>query len=322
MKNVLLISLLAVTLPVAFTPMSADAALADAQIKAILLLLQSFGADQATVNNVNLSLRGQPTSGISTENSSAERCTFTRNLTIGSRGEDVACLQRFLKVYPSSGFFGALTKQAVSKWQVDNGIVPASGYFGPLTRKHISAVVRSSEATPSPLPIPLPPAQNLTPTPAPTSIPQIELVPQTTATPPVALTPTPPSTVVEPLSITSVTISTTLTTAQIVWTTNKLSQSKVFITGGGIYKVIQSESGSSMRHIANVTSLTSGTSYSYQMESTSGTEVTNKDGTFSAKPDELALLIQADKTSVQLTSWNYVNITAQFTKTVNWLRLI
>ncbi|MEK7536918.1 MAG: peptidoglycan-binding protein [Patescibacteria group bacterium] len=78
---------------------------------------------------------------------------FVRNLTIGSSGEDVKSLQKFLN---SAGFkiansgpgspgsetnlFGSLTKTALAKWQVANGVPPASGYFGPLTRAKITSV--------------------------------------------------------------------------------------------------------------------------------------------------------------------------------------
>lgn len=72
---------------------------------------------------------------------------FTRNLTIGSSGQDVRNLQIFLN---SQGFtvalsgpgssggettlFGALTRAALARFQAANGIAPAVGYFGPLTR--------------------------------------------------------------------------------------------------------------------------------------------------------------------------------------------
>jgi hypothetical protein len=73
--------------------------------------------------------------------------TFTKNLTIGSDGEDVRALQVFLNTHgfpvsltgPGStgnetNFFGLLTKAALAKFQAANGISPALGYFGPITR--------------------------------------------------------------------------------------------------------------------------------------------------------------------------------------------
>lgn len=83
------------------------------------------------VNNVN------PISGT----------VFTRNLTVGSRGDDVKALQVFLNsrgfkvaltgngsVGKESTYFGPATKTALAKFQAANGITPASGYFGPKTR--------------------------------------------------------------------------------------------------------------------------------------------------------------------------------------------
>jgi peptidoglycan hydrolase-like protein with peptidoglycan-binding domain len=66
---------------------------------------------------------------------------YTRNLDIGSTGDDVRSLQSFLtsKGYtvPSTGYFGPLTQSALAKFQKDNGISPAVGYFGPVTRGRV-----------------------------------------------------------------------------------------------------------------------------------------------------------------------------------------
>lgn len=67
---------------------------------------------------------------------------ITKDLTIGSRGDQVEILQKYLEdegylVMPAGvayGYFGALTKSAVAKWQADNGVTPAAGYFGPKSR--------------------------------------------------------------------------------------------------------------------------------------------------------------------------------------------
>jgi peptidoglycan hydrolase-like protein with peptidoglycan-binding domain len=68
--------------------------------------------------------------------------TFTADLTVGSTGAQVTALQQMLVaqghlVMPAGtamGYFGALTKAAVAKWQAANGISPAAGYFGPISR--------------------------------------------------------------------------------------------------------------------------------------------------------------------------------------------
>lgn len=68
---------------------------------------------------------------------------FIRNLTVGSRGDDVIVLQNFLisKGYLSgdnnTGYFGQVTRSALAKWQFENGISPAEGYFGALTRARV-----------------------------------------------------------------------------------------------------------------------------------------------------------------------------------------
>jgi len=67
---------------------------------------------------------------------------FTKDLTIGSKGADVTALQQLLineghLTMPTGtayGYFGALTKLAVIKYQKAKGIAPAAGYVGPKTR--------------------------------------------------------------------------------------------------------------------------------------------------------------------------------------------
>ncbi|OHB17882.1 MAG: hypothetical protein A2913_01225 [Parcubacteria group bacterium RIFCSPLOWO2_01_FULL_40_65] len=100
--------------------------------------------------------------GLSGQTPSASQ--FTRNLTVGSSGEDVKTLQQYLNAagfkIANSGpgspgnetnLFGSLTRTALAKWQAANGVSPAVGYFGSLTRtKMISVSV--PVATPSTVP--------------------------------------------------------------------------------------------------------------------------------------------------------------------------
>ncbi|HXF43951.1 MAG TPA: peptidoglycan-binding domain-containing protein, partial [Candidatus Paceibacterota bacterium] len=87
-------------------------------------------------------------------------CTFTRDLTVGSTGTDVQCLQRYLNAagyqVAASGagspgnestYFGNLTKAAVAKWQAAMGISPAAGYFGPISRAKYTSVAGTTGGT-------------------------------------------------------------------------------------------------------------------------------------------------------------------------------
>lgn len=80
-------------------------------------------------------------------------CSFTKDLTVGSTGEDVRCLQKYLNAaghqVAASGvgsagnettYFGSLTRAAVAKWQAANSVSPAVGYFGSISRAKYTAV--------------------------------------------------------------------------------------------------------------------------------------------------------------------------------------
>ena len=78
--------------------------------------------------------------------------SFSRNLTVGSRGDDVRTLQQVLNTDPATRvasygagspgnettYFGPATKNAVVKYQQKHGITPALGYVGPLTRNNLN----------------------------------------------------------------------------------------------------------------------------------------------------------------------------------------
>ncbi|GEM_PF-1491136 len=82
--------------------------------------------------------------------------TLSRGLTFGSEGNDVRALQEALAsmkdVYPEglvTGYYGALTKTAVAKFQMKYGIVssssdPGYGYVGPMTRAKLAEVFGSA----------------------------------------------------------------------------------------------------------------------------------------------------------------------------------
>lgn len=138
------------------------AALTQTQIQSILGLLTSFGADQATLNNVSAALNGQPTTGGTTggtttggTTSTGSLCPFTwsRNLQVGSTGADVKALQQFLNMNAAtrvaasgagspgmeSMTFGPATRAAVMKFQTANGISPL-GNVGPMTRAKLNSL--------------------------------------------------------------------------------------------------------------------------------------------------------------------------------------
>lgn len=77
--------------------------------------------------------------GFNTTTAQTPNCSFTRDLSVGSRGQDVNCLQRFLTSQgffggTTTNYFGPLTQSAVINWQRSHRITPAQGYFGPASR--------------------------------------------------------------------------------------------------------------------------------------------------------------------------------------------
>lgn len=137
------------------------APLTSVQVDSIVTLLQAFGADAATVANVQAALTGTTPSvpastttttttvPASTQASSVAGCAvLSGNLQVGSEGGDVTKLQTFLSkdktVYPEgivSGYFGKLTEDAVRRWQAAHNVVATGtaastgfGMVGPQTR--------------------------------------------------------------------------------------------------------------------------------------------------------------------------------------------
>lgn len=109
-----------------------------AQLKALIVAAQAAGF---TVPAAALAL---------TDGAAPGTAVFTRDLDVGSSGEDVRALQVYLNAHgaqiaesgpgaPGSetSLFGGLTRAALARFQATNGISPAVGYFGPLTRSYI-----------------------------------------------------------------------------------------------------------------------------------------------------------------------------------------
>ncbi|MEI6238172.1 MAG: peptidoglycan-binding domain-containing protein [bacterium] len=74
--------------------------------------------------------------------------SFTRQLGVGAKGDDVVALQTKVGVSPATGYFGPITKAAVSAYQAQNGISP-TGYVGPITLAKLNTAV---VVTPVPTP--------------------------------------------------------------------------------------------------------------------------------------------------------------------------
>jgi len=130
--------------------LSAQAAsLTSGQVQAILSLLSSFGADQGTISNVSAALNGTPATTVTMSSSGY---TYNTDLTVGSTGADVTALQNtlisggYLASGLNTGYFGALTKAAVMKWQTAAGI-SATGYVGPISRAKLNASSSMSSTT-------------------------------------------------------------------------------------------------------------------------------------------------------------------------------
>ena len=87
--------------------------------------------------------------------------TYTRDLTLGSTGDDVTSLQTYLVAQnkgpkaaalaavfaagTAKGYFGSMTQAALAEYQAAVGISPAAGYFGPITRAHLAAAAPAPE---------------------------------------------------------------------------------------------------------------------------------------------------------------------------------
>jgi hypothetical protein len=95
---------------------------------------------------------------------------FNKDLTVGSKGDDVKRLQQLLatdkEIYPdgsATGYLGNLTKAAIVKFQIKYGVIkkssdPGSGNLGPKTRAKIKEVFGNgvTPVTPTPTPTPSP----------------------------------------------------------------------------------------------------------------------------------------------------------------------
>lgn len=143
-------------------PAPAQAAgLTDTQIQSIIDLVESFGADDSIVKNVEASLRGTGSDDSNDESDDSDNASSTERsklklealLRTGSSGEEVKLLQKILAsdptLYPEglvTGFFGSLTEQAVKRLQAKFKIEQV-GAVGPQTLARINEILALAGVT-------------------------------------------------------------------------------------------------------------------------------------------------------------------------------
>lgn len=137
--------ILTATTVVSLSGFGSFAGVASAQTMDVATLLAQIQALQAQL----LALQGGGSMAMTSS------CGFTRDLTVGARGTDVTCLQNALIAAGhlgagyNTGYFGALTKAAVMKWQAAAGVTPVAGYFGPKSRAAFAAAMPATPTTPT-----------------------------------------------------------------------------------------------------------------------------------------------------------------------------
>jgi len=150
----------------------------------------------------NITLTPSDSSGAANSTAACAGVTFTRNLTIGSTGSEVRCLQVILNQSVSTQiattgagspgnettYFGSRTSAAVKVYQQQHGFTPAN-QVGPLTNQTLNASL-AGLLTPTPTPTPtttltptVTPTPTLTPTPTPTPVPTYTPTPTPKPTP-------------------------------------------------------------------------------------------------------------------------------------------
>ena len=137
-KIVAIVTALTFSLSVAGPAWGATVEELQAQINALLAQLSTLQAQLAA-------LTGAP-AGVP---AACAGITFTVNLTVGSSGNDVKCLQAYLNVTPQTGYFGPLTKAAVISFQEQYaaevltplGLTAGTGFVGAKTRAKLNALL-------------------------------------------------------------------------------------------------------------------------------------------------------------------------------------
>lgn len=148
-KRTIITTIVALALVATVAPVSANATTIDE-------LLAQIAQLQAQLTT----LQGGSTT-VTTGTGACAGVTFTRNLTVGSTGSDVKCLQTILNrsattqiAVTGAGapgsettYFGSKTLVAVKKYQAAKGFTPAN-QVGPMTRAALNAELGSTTTTP------------------------------------------------------------------------------------------------------------------------------------------------------------------------------
>ncbi len=138
---------------------------ADPQIGTLKSQLQALLAQFASLS-AGTTPQAVSTSTAATSTASSTPKSYLRDLTIGSKGNDVKALQSYLIKHgylfgDVTGYFGILTKTALSTFQSDRGLPPV-GNFGPLTRTLLNKLLvdslKEQSAPDVAVPLPLGPA--------------------------------------------------------------------------------------------------------------------------------------------------------------------
>ncbi len=119
------------------------AGLTSTQIGAIISLLQAFGADSATIANVNAALTGTPT----TESTQSWCYTFNTNIAINPNNPDaLQSVEEASLTHALSKEFPSLDTRipedvmaSIVKFQAKYGI-SQTGYVGPITRAKLNSL--------------------------------------------------------------------------------------------------------------------------------------------------------------------------------------
>jgi hypothetical protein len=136
------------------------ASVAGAQTPTVAQLMQEIAQLQAQLQGLQGSTSTTTTTSGSGNPAACAGVTFTRNLTVGSTGQDVKCLQTILNQSSATQvsttgagspgyettYFGSRTLAAVRIWQANAGFVPAN-QIGPLSRAKLNAQLGGTTST-------------------------------------------------------------------------------------------------------------------------------------------------------------------------------